>query len=598
MRNQSWSAWRFRDEGWQRELWRLYDVIPELRFAANWVGSAVSRCEIFVADVDELGRVQGRSEEEDVAALSDTVLGGPAAKAEALRSLGINLTVAGEAYIVGKPTAAKDKWYILSSTEVRRRDGLLLWGDRKFPMFATEGVDLVTRVWTQHPSRIWCADSPARSCQPILLELERLTKFIFSQIDSRLIGAGLLLIPNGLDFPADDAQSTASETLMQRLAQAGAESLKGEGTAAAQVPLIVESDPEAIEGWKHITFATELSRQAVELRTEAIKRFGIGMDMPLEALTGMGDSNHWSGWFVNESGTKIHIEPLMTRVCDALSDVYLAPALKIMGKDPSRYTYQFSNAPLTVRPERLTEAINLYNLNLLSAEAVREEGNFSESQAPMPEETITRFIKDLMLRDPTLFQAAGVRDLIGITEEVLPPELATPPPPPPAPAITGTATGLPPAIPERTTDTDPSLQAGLEADAGVGLRHDQLALVVLLDAMVRRALERAGGKLLQRGVQKRQFADIPSHELHTRIRVLGPDHAETLLTGAFAHLPDLVAYLAGGEDSSSARFANDPGGESSRLETFLHDYCAQRLLSATAHDAPTLAAAMDAHGLI
>jgi hypothetical protein len=236
----SYNNYRFRDETWQRELWRLYDITPELRFSANWVGSACSRVDIYVAEVDKLGRIQGRAKKKEVAALSDTIFGGPVARAEAIRAGAINLTVAGEFYILGTTAKDSDKWYVLSSSEIRRtKQGDIFWGDKKYyEEIVDMAKSMVTRVWTPHPQRIWCADSPARSCQAILRELEQLTKYVFSQIDSRLAGAGLLVIPNHLDFPAEDGISTAGESLMMRLATAMAASLKGEGTATALVPLI------------------------------------------------------------------------------------------------------------------------------------------------------------------------------------------------------------------------------------------------------------------------------------------------------------------------------------------------------------------------
>ena len=40
---QAWRTWRFGDDGWQQEAWRLYDIIGELRFVANWIGSELLR---------------------------------------------------------------------------------------------------------------------------------------------------------------------------------------------------------------------------------------------------------------------------------------------------------------------------------------------------------------------------------------------------------------------------------------------------------------------------------------------------------------------------------------------------------------------------
>jgi hypothetical protein len=45
----TWLNYRFGDNTWQEECWRLYDVIGELHFAASWVASACSRVRIYVA---------------------------------------------------------------------------------------------------------------------------------------------------------------------------------------------------------------------------------------------------------------------------------------------------------------------------------------------------------------------------------------------------------------------------------------------------------------------------------------------------------------------------------------------------------------------
>src|SRR6187551_3734455 len=76
-----WNAYNFGDDSWQQEAWRLYDVIGELRFAANWIGSCCSRVRIYVAEVDKNGRVQQETKKPKVAALADTMFGGPPAKA-------------------------------------------------------------------------------------------------------------------------------------------------------------------------------------------------------------------------------------------------------------------------------------------------------------------------------------------------------------------------------------------------------------------------------------------------------------------------------------------------------------------------------------
>ena len=102
--NIGWRTYKFGDDTWQQEAWRLYDIVGELRFVANWIGAACSRVRIYVAQVDENGRVQKEVTNKKVAGLADTLFGSPSAKAEALRMLGINLTIAGDCFIIGRGT--------------------------------------------------------------------------------------------------------------------------------------------------------------------------------------------------------------------------------------------------------------------------------------------------------------------------------------------------------------------------------------------------------------------------------------------------------------------------------------------------------------
>jgi hypothetical protein len=608
----SWNNIKWRDETWQRELWRYYDLIPEFSFAARWVGQCCSRVRIYVAKVDELGKVQGEVKDPRVNALADSLLGGPAAKAEALRAMGINLTVAGECYVVGRPNerigSGKDEWYILSPTEMRKvqgANGVWYWAwdmPDGIPFQLDLEKNVITRVWTPHPQRVWCADSPSRSCQMILRELEQLTKYVFSQIDSRLINAGVFIIPNNLDLPAEENTTNSSESLMYRFATAASASLRGEGTALGVLPHIIESDNP--DGFQYKTFESELSKQAMELRKEAVERLGVGMDMPPEILTGTGGENHWNGYLIEGQGIKTHIEPLMNRICDALTKAYLYPALEIMGKDPERYTYSFDTGPLQVRTQRLQDALNLYEKNELSGQSLREAGYFKESDAPSIEERAGRFIQEILLRDPQMFQNQAVREGAGIPESVIPQSsMIAPtaqsismgpgggggsggsgPPPPPAPP-TGIINNLPPPIPDTLGDvgTPPAPPTGIQASANAR-QLEEMGVIVLAEATVRRALEVAGKKSLDRDNRNR-WRDVPPHELHTRVLVQDKARANLLLAGAWNHLDAMTKFVSDDFDTE-------------RLQASLHKYCVYLMLNQIRHEPSILLAALQADGVV
>lgn len=613
----SYASWRFRDESWQRELWRLYRITPELRAAASWVGGCCSRVRIYVADVDELGRVQGETKNKQIQALSDTLLGGPTSKAEHLRMMGIDLSVSGECYIVGQPNevTGRDRWYVVTPTEFRRIRGSngdwdWAWGPKGEPMRLDLTKQVITRVWTPDPERIWCADSPARSCSMILRELEQLTKLVGGEIDSRLIGNGLLIIPNDLDLPQEENTTNNAESLMVRLATAGAASLRGEGTALGVLPHIIEAqDPSKFQ---HLTFSTELSKNAHELRAECIERLGVGMDMPPEVLSGMGDTNHWSGFLIDGYGIKVHIEPLMNRICQALTEAYLYPALMLMDKDPGKYTYAFDTSPLALRPQRLQDALNLYEKGIISAKAVREAGFFRDIDKPEIEESASRTVIEILLRDPQLFQNQAVREAAGIPESVIPQLSMVAPtaqsiglgpgggggsgPPPPLPPPTGIQSELPPPMPEQGNLGAPPRQpggpigrppesgpppTGLSASA---MTKQQMGIVVVAEATVRRALELANKKNLDKNTRNR-WPDIPADELHTRNKVEDHAQANRLLLGAFGQLNPMIAVITDDFDTE-------------RLLGSLTKYCANLLVRGVAHDPPMLFNALQADGVL
>lgn len=604
LEGQSWRTYRFGNDEWQSEAWRLYDIVGELRFAANWVGSACSRVRIYVADVDKNGRVQQESTDPKVAAIADTVLGGPSSKAEALRLAGINLTVAGDFYIVGrgaKNDDDPDKWFIVSCSELRRWGGNIAYiypdGSKEY---LDPNSDLVIRVWTPHPRRNIWADSPTRAALPMLWEIERLTRYVFAQIDSRLVSAGLLPIPQEISFPDDDSDEdgrlTGAEGLTTKLLRTGSASLKGEGTAAGVVPTIMEVPLDALGKIQLVNFASELSRQALDLRQEAVRRFALAMDMAPEILLGTGDANHWSAWHVGAENVKVHIEPIMTRICEALSMTYLTPALKAIKKDPDRYTFSYDTAPLVVRPQRLQDTLNLQQKGIVSNEAVLIAGDYKLTDAPSDEEDLKRFTRELMLRDPNLFQIAKLREVAGYTQAILPADtVVTPqsngagPAPPPAPP-TGIQETVPPPMPVNSTASNALAGPGQNASTPVEARTasasvpSPITTFVVANAVALRALEVAGKRLLD-PTTRGQYPDTPPHQLHTKIKVKGVVHAQTLLRGVWDHLSVLTDNLSMTVDTNA-------------LRNVLESYCTLTLASGAEHDANALGEALRTRGFL
>lgn len=525
-------------EEWQREAYRHLDICGELRFVANRHGNALSRCRIYVAEVDDYGRPGKECEEEDVQSLSETVFGGHTGKAEAIRLMGVQMYIGGETYIVAEDRESEedDTWYIVNGQQVRAENGTYevkrpqtVGGGKKT---LSKGQDLLMRVWTSHPVDSDLADAPTRSVLPVLREIERLSMLTMSQIDSRLISAGLLLLPAGTDFPHAQDKPGGIVGLMEMILEAARAQLTGAGTAAGLVPILAEIPVGSGKEVQHLTFATPIQAEIKDKLDHAIRRLALGLDVAPEELLGQGDSNHWSAWAVDETSIKLFISPVLARICDALTQGYLQAALKLLGKDPDKYVFWFDTSPLAARPDKREDAFKLWEKGLISTKALLEACNFSEDDAPKDQELTIWRVWELVKLNPQLGYDPAVQKLLK-----LPAMAQQAPPQPEQPALPGgDGTAQPTGADSRALPQQVA-KANVNADSGDSPEEDFSALLPVADLLVTYALERAGGRILgQNRSMRGRYADLAKFDLHTVAPAPTYDEAEQLLAGGLAHL--------------------------------------------------------------
>jgi hypothetical protein len=571
----AWQTWRFGSSAWQGEAWRLYDITGQLRFVANWVGNSVSRCRLYVAEVDDAGEPGEEASDPEVAALASGPLGSGPAKDEALRLLGINLFVPGEAYIVAEADAGPngtDRWFVVSGRQIKRtgnqvivRRPQLHGGDE---MLFRQDVDLILRVWTPHPDDADEPDSPTRSAIPDLREIEAIRKRKFAEYDSRLLGAGLLPLPDGVEFPRGDDDDAGVQGFTQMLMRAMATSLRDRSSAEAMVPIAFTVPGEYLDKIKQVTFWSEMSAQLLPLGEAAVRSLAQSLDIPPEILLGQADSNHWTAWQTSADAVTTQIVPVNSRICDALTNGYLIGALEALGKDPTRYVYALDVAPLTTATNRAADALNYHGAGLISDAAAVEAGAFRKDQMPDEAERLRRLATVAIMSNPSLLADPALRKLVGIAEP--PPQAlygqpypgAGPPTPsttdaPPAPAVSN-----PQAIPTPTPQTEQTAPAARV-----------VALTAVSNLVTRRALTLAGSRLVPH-TQRDRWPGCPRHQLHTRHGPVTREQADRVLRGAW---DDLDAVAA------------DIGVDAAQLGTMLHGFAAELLTRGMAYDQVLLA---------
>lgn len=566
---ESWGTFKFNTEQWQREAWRLYDIVGELRFLANWIGDSASQARLFVTELDDNGEETGEVEDPTISRLALGPLGTGDDRDDNLRLTGIDLAVGGEAFIIvvgGTGPEEPDKWFVVTTDQIRRL------GDKTIINLSATGnsmsgreivldkeKDIVIRVWRPHPNAVDQADSPTRSAIPPLREVELITKREFAELDSRLTGAGVWPLPEGLDFPREKDDPEGIKGFMRYLQRAVAKSMKDQSSAAALVPhmfTVPDQFIEHLDKLKPITFWSELSGEIGTMKEKAIARIGNSFDIPTEILTGMAAANHWTSWAISEEGIK-RIKPYLSVIAAALTRRWLRPALVKMGvENPDKFAYAFDVAPLAVRPNRQSDALELFKEGLLSAVETVKAGGFGDNQMPTPQEEIRSLILNSMRNAPSLLPQLlaipAVQDLIGIDLDIGPARRAPP--------SEDEAPSLPPAeeeeqdIPDTLDDGPPderppgdaaSLTAALDQKIATAslVTNPDYGTRAAVKLAVLRALELAGGRLVPPGDRRHRYAGVPRHELHTKIGQTTQARAEQVIKGAWEHLPVIASDL-------------------------------------------------------
>jgi hypothetical protein len=465
-------------QDWQAEAWRHYDHCGELRFAANWISNVLSQATLYAATRAPDNSLTKQDSGPAVDAM-EALFDGPEGQAQMLAAIGLHLTVPGECYLVGRsPVQERDEfgdddiWEIVGTEEMKHsgtkwgidyQDGnRILWLD-------DEAV--IIRIWRPHPRRRIEADSPVRALLGVLTELEFLSRHVMAQATSRLAGAGVLVLPQGMTFPAPPEDSGLPENasdadiFMAVLGENMLTPIADPGAPSAVVPIVVTAPDEVIDRITHLTFWTDLDEHAVELRNEAIRRLALGLDMPPEILLGTADVNHWGSWQIEESSIKTTIEPLLALIANAIAVGYVQPLTEeptdAVGGDTSK---------LRLRPNRSREAIELYDRGELDAEALRRETGFSEDDKPDDDEFKAWMLKKVASGSTTPEQVADALTALGILGIR---DMAEFPPTEGRPA--------------------PSLRD--HPERGAPQDEEAASLASVAEALVFRALERAGNRL-------------------------------------------------------------------------------------------------------
>lgn len=571
----SWATWKFGNTTWQTEGWRLYDIVGELTKLSGRVGDSLSQARLYVTEVDETGEEQGEVQDQAIRRLAAVPLGTGSQRDDNLRLAGIDLAVGGECWIVGEgaatnPEKAEGSWFVVTGAAIKRLGDKVTVtrpiqrGGSKLEL--EDGKDILIRCWRPHPNDTNQATSFTRSAIVPLREIELLTKREFAELDSRLTGAGIMFVPEGIDFPRDENDPPGLAGFMAYMQRAAAASMQNQGLASSMVPImatIPDQLLEHIDKIRPLTFWSELSAEIAPMKDKAIGRVASMAEIPAEVLTGIGDANHWTAWLISDEGIR-WIKGYLGLVADALTRGFLRRALESMGNpNPERYAFAFDTSTLAAKPNRLDEAVQLHDRFLIKDEEVVKAGAFSPDQMPSMAERAAQIVLKLLTTQPDLILDPEVQRLLGLPNVK---SVGLPPtadqnadggdPDPDEPAEDGPPNGgEDPDQPDQARAITAALDARIRELTAVRVVAPPSPEVVFnasAKLMVMRALELAGGRLTTPQERRGRWSDVPRHELHHHVGPIPLEKANRVTEGAWNHVALVASDLGVNADDLGA----------------------------------------------
>lgn len=520
--------------GWQTEAWEMLDQIGELRYYVSWRSNACSRVRLVASELDEVGMPTGKCANTRVSEIANKIANNALGQGQLIKRTVELLTVVGEAWIAiiyraKSPLAGE--WFSFSRDEIRKK------GQRvtvELPD-GTEhdlntGTDTIFRVWTPHPRKAKDADSPVRASMDALHEIVLSTRKIRNADRSRLIGNGVVFVPQEMSLPMAASPVTAAradgsipdialsgipavQELQELLFNVAKVSFEDEDSFAAMIPIFASVPGDQIPNIQHLKFGDEITDQAIKIRNDAIARLAMGLEVSPERLLGLGSStNHWSAWQIGDNDVQMHIAPAMEVICQAITDQVFYRVLDNEGIDPEKYLIWYDASQLTADPDKSSTATDAFDRGVITADAYREFLGLGDSGYNLNTGGLTewqRWAVDKVAQNPEM-----IRELMPLLDSSLQSlEFPT------QAEIAGTD-GEPGQADTTNEGNDPDTEG---EDPGYdqgkrGRKKDVAGSQAIIELLVGRALELAGKRRRNRSNVDR-LRGLRPHHFH---RVMGP----------------------------------------------------------------------------
>jgi hypothetical protein len=507
-------------EAWQQRALRYYNTNGEIRFCSAFYARMLARVRFFPATVENDGTLE-QIEFGPAVDILDRIQDPGGGRRRIQYDYGRLMFVTGEGALFVSEDDGTERWRFLWRDELELDDRTgVAW--RKNAKGARIEQGTAYRMWTPNPTHSDLADSPIRAVLDIAEELNILTAAVRATAVSRMLN-GMILLPTEVSPPPeesgqdDDPQKSPFLSMFTEHVRA---QIEDPASAEAKVPFLLEAAYEYLDQVRwlqlHDPQSDYLER---DLRIEAIKRLGLGLDMPPEALEGFSNTNHWAAQQIQWDMWRSHGVPIADQFALDLADVILRPMLREQGVPWEDVTIGYDDSQVIISPDQTAVADQAMDRAAIGFEGYRKMKGIPEDYAPTEKEQ--KFVFGIKTRDPVV---AGL-------EEAAP--AVRGPTAPPGVSRDGQANTPPSPTGGRTVSRQESMTASIVGAAHLALAQCRSKAGARLVSVVRRPSPGA-----QRCPECEQaISDVPNSMVAS---ALGPEMIFELAK------KDPIALVAGG----------------------------------------------------
>jgi len=361
-------AIRARRAQWQLQALEYAEAIPEVAGVAALVRASVENVKLVVGggNADTRKRIQSRIDALDVERIAELIF------------------LSGESYVAVPADAnrsaeltADDMPYSLSVAEFKPKSTDAELDQVKDATGAWVDMPLghsYMRIWRPSKGNRWQAYSPLKAAMDLLeaMYLHQLGDTALAK--SRLAGAGGVFWPTDAESqPLEDDGTPVKgsrEEILGSFQTAAWAAISQQNSQEAVIPYVVFYDPgpggEA--AYKPEMFRIERDDHAAQYasRVETHRaRLASAIELPAEAVTGIGDTNHWSAWQIDVDKWKTYLKPLVEMIRVQLE-------LRLVKAYGPEYVLEIDATDLIAKPDQTPVIMQLMQLEMVTPDSGKD----------------------------------------------------------------------------------------------------------------------------------------------------------------------------------------------------------------------------------